>query len=223
MVRPSVSDLIFKHPEYLNTWSQAQVFFDTHFVDKKVVYEYKDKNSAQQEIVIEFRKSNLMHLLGVEYKEPKNSRYTAGSFWASLAKRKLNLKLLNFTNDPMQSGMTTPVFFGLKMQALQSVNDLISLKVRVSENRDLPQVWLDIMVRSNRRTIGLGLQFDNDANVYRVISTLNMHKFDNVVSYPVTKLKSIDRSGIEKIYFENKPQPVKRFKKKRRKNKKSHY
>ncbi|HDL5530390.1 TPA: hypothetical protein PXD75_002071, partial [Mannheimia haemolytica] len=48
--------------KYINDIENAAFFFETHFINKEVVYSTDDEN-----ISIIFKRSNFMHLCGVKY------------------------------------------------------------------------------------------------------------------------------------------------------------
>ncbi|QAS69318.1 hypothetical protein DLJ48_01640 [Oenococcus sicerae] len=197
-----------KETQCQRVWEKALDFFETYFIDKKVIYEYKENMRSKHisQVTIEFEKSNFLHLCGlqVDKHQPKNIRPTM--FWKEIVNKRFNSNHWQLSDEIMALGSDPKRYFTWKTAALISINELLSTKVCLTKAQRYDHLVFDIMVRSHKETIGLALKKTNQ--FYRIISTINLssqlsNKAASLQKMPVTSVYSLDRNGNKKLLLQN--------------------
>lgn len=141
-------------------------------------YEYKNCEDKYQKFNINFPKKAFLHLTGVKYCG------SASKFYEKLKQRKLH------RIDVFYPDITNKSLVEKKLSVIRCLPELIDLnKVRVSENCKYLNLESEILIRSNRNTIGLSLKMIKE-HYYIPQSLLNLHgNKGEQDSFKITKIE----------------------------------
>lgn len=126
-----------KLKKYLNDIEEAAIFFEKHFVNKKVIY-----STQTESISVIFKRSNFMHLCGVKYTDGANEFFNA-AISHNLALNKIKIK---------KDGTTF-----LKLALLKSVNFLLSTDITLTDGALYLNVAFDKALKTPKQIFALTL------------------------------------------------------------------
>ncbi|MBA3925629.1 PBECR4 domain-containing protein [Listeria rustica] len=149
----------------LKQLTSGHAFFKEHFVNKRVIYVYKDKELIKH-FSIYMTASNFMHLCGVQY------RRGAATFYNDIDNKTLRIKDVILKKD----GTTKQ-----KLQVLPLLNELIGNQVKVCHRGAYVHLAYDMAIRSNRSILAVTLKHAH-VDKYVPTSLLNLRngKYDTL-------------------------------------------
>ncbi|MED4722570.1 PBECR4 domain-containing protein [Bacillus atrophaeus] len=177
------------------------------FVNKELHYVYK-KDNVYKEVVFKANKKGFMHLCGVDYIDPKNSKKVSANHFYSLVKRK-NISPSFLV--PKTDGTTEQ-----KLQVIENLKDILTPNVRVIDGKvTFYNMTFDKGLRSRRQIFALALIEENQySEVYAPLSLLNLKvsKADSLKkTYEVHCIYAKSRGKDDFIYFESEDHKLSRL------------
>ncbi|HDL4709156.1 TPA: hypothetical protein RSW02_002662, partial [Mannheimia haemolytica] len=158
----------------------AAKFFNSYFINKKVIYRTKT-----QEISIIFKRSNFMHLCGIKYTDG------ASEFFNAAISNNLDLAKMNVKSD----GTTF-----LKLSLLNSVSFLLTPEMCLTEGGIYLNIRFDKSLKTKKQIFALTLI--NQNHVFIPNSLLNLKKMNDFPNGErVVSIKSIGLLTNEEIVF----------------------
>lgn len=149
----------------LKQLTSGHAFFKEPFVNKRVIYVYKDKETIKQ-FSIYMTASNFMHLCGVQY------RHGAATFYNDIDNKTLRIK-----DVILKKNGTTKQ----KLQVLPLLNELIGDQVKVCHRGAYLHLAYDMAIRSSRSILAVTLKHAH-VDKYVPTSLLNLRngKYDTL-------------------------------------------
>ncbi|MBC1935919.1 hypothetical protein HCA69_06030 [Listeria grandensis] len=171
----------------LQQLTAGHAFFKEHFVNKRVIYFYKEKHEIKQ-FSIYMVKTNFMHLCGVKY------RGGAASFYHDIQNKTLRIDDIETKSD----GTTTQ-----KLQVLPLLHELLNKHVKVCSQGHYLRLTYDKAIRSNKSILAITLKYAS-TDKYVPTSLLNLRngKYDTLTpSFPVICIIRECLATKERVYL----------------------
>lgn len=169
------------------SWLTAWNFFEKHFLEKRVSFEYQ-RGNREKVLEIAFKKQHFCHLCGISYTRG------AKRFVDDLKRHKVVEKAVIFSEDKNKILQ--------KQFCLDQIDLLLTDKIRVCERGNFVNLQFDYGLRTNREIFAMTcLYTENGYSVPNSLINLRSNKGRSKSfrkSYSVTSIYYIDKNTREK-------------------------
>lgn len=164
--------------KYISDIGNAALFFETHFINKEVIY-----STDKESVAIIFKRSNFMHLCGVKYDDG------AREFFEAAINNRLDI------NKIKSDGTTF-----LKLSLLRSISFLLSVEISLADNAIYLNMSFDKALKTKKKIFALTLIDSNNSFVPQ--SLLNLKSINNFPNGKIVKsIKSIHLQNQSEIIY----------------------
>lgn len=205
---------------YKNSLIKSLKEYNRCFLGKNITYNYKSSDNRDSCLKVVAKKSNFMHLCGIQSYSEDGKKKNASLFYDDCCDDRIVMKNVWYKTEDEVIAKNT---------ALESLELLFISGVRVGGYGRYEKLEFDHVVQSRQMTLAIGLVCDESSklsNVFLPKTTINL-RIDEKGESPalrqsnfVNSIKIIDIKTKEKKFITCTPPPKKNLTKKQRRKKK---